>query len=54
MTKAELKQMYPALYKEVFNEGKFAGLSGDHGDAAHAPAAADVIVQSAEKWRDRN
>jgi hypothetical protein len=56
MTKAELKQMYPALCKEIFEEGRFVGLSGDHGDAAPATAvpAADIMVQAAEKYRDRN
>jgi hypothetical protein len=56
MTKAELKQMYPTLCKEIFEEGRFAGLSGQHGDAAQSTVAAtaDVVVQAAEKYRDRN
>ena len=55
MTKAELKLAYPALCKEIFEEGRFAGLSGQHGEPDQAQAsAAAAMVQGAEKYRNRN
>lgn len=55
MNKAELAQRYPALYKEVFNEGVQAGMSAHRsGGEVSGQSVEDAMVAAAADWTERN